>query len=162
MKTPDEYMDSSPLAIWARSLPSVSQTTWANDDGQATRELLYDNFPNGQYFYQILKHADTRLQNFNLPNEGDPYNTTRSRLLNLDAIIRTIRSFYQDFLNHTLLVKQPDIYQIAKFPESGKQSLVFVTKQLFYYRREGKLEYRSAGVFISRKIMIFRDFISKI
>ena len=58
-------------------------------------ELNYENFPNGQYFYHILKQTDPRLQNSNLPNEGVPYDTTRSRLLNLDFILRNTRSFYQ-------------------------------------------------------------------
>ena len=53
-----------------------------------------------------------------MPNEGEPYDTTRSRLLNLDFILRNIRSFYQEILNHILLIKLPDIYQIAKHPES--------------------------------------------
>lgn len=108
IKSVDDFLDS-PLAVWAKSLSS----TFSDDDGGG-----YDNFPNGQYFYHILKQADTRLQNLQLPNEGDPYDTTRSRLLNLDFILRNIRSFYQDALSHILLAKLPDIYQIAKYPES--------------------------------------------
>lgn len=83
-------------------------------------KVEYDKYPNGEYFYLILKQSDPRLQNSNsdLPNEGEPYDTTRSRLLNLDFILRNIRSFYQEILNHILLIKLPDIYQIAKYPES--------------------------------------------
>jgi hypothetical protein len=110
MKTVEEYMESSPLIIWARSLSHLNQGG----------PLNYDNFPNGQYFFQILKHADTRLQNINLPNEGDPYDTVRSRLLNLDCILRHIKKFYTEDLNQILLIKLPDIYHIAKYPESGK------------------------------------------
>jgi len=39
-------------------------------------------------------------------------------LLNLDFILRNIRSFYQEILNQILLIKLPDIYQIAKYPDS--------------------------------------------
>ena len=67
-------------------------------------ELDYDNFPNGQYFYMILKQTDPRLQtNSDLPNEGDAYDTTRSRLLNLDFILRNIRSFYQVSIKSMLI-----------------------------------------------------------
>jgi hypothetical protein len=111
MKTTEEYMESSPLIVWARSVPHLTQ------GGQ--QPLAYDNLPNGQYFFQILKHADTRLQNVNLPNEGDPYDTVRSRLLNLDYILRHVKKFYTEDLNQILLIKLPDIYHIAKYPESG-------------------------------------------
>lgn len=60
-----------------------------------SNQLDYEKFPNGEYFYLLLKQTDPRLQNSNLPNEGEPYDTTRSRLLNLDFILRNTRSFYQ-------------------------------------------------------------------
>lgn len=103
-----DFMES-PLVVWAKSVLNLSET-----------ELNYENFPNGEYFYQILKQTDPRLQNSNLPNEGScvPYDTTRSRLLNLDFILRNTRSFYQNILNHILLIKLPDIYQIAKHPDT--------------------------------------------
>jgi hypothetical protein len=149
MKTEFDFLDS-PLCTWARLV-------------LAEAKLDYEKFPSGEYFYQILKRSDPRLQNSNsnLPNEFCPppaplhtpapsnshsssikhftsnnnpsasstninsnfesnhYDTTyRSRLLNLDFILRNIRSFYQEVLNHILLIKLPDIYQIAKHPDS--------------------------------------------
>ena len=154
MKTEFYFLDS-PLCTWARLV-------------LAEAKLDYEKFPSGEYFYQILKRSDPRLQNSNsnLPNEYNPppppppppphpptthnnkyfnasnssssssnqisscngnssnfesnhYDTTyRSRLLNLDFILRNIRSFYQEILNHILLIKLPDIYQIAKHPYS--------------------------------------------
>jgi hypothetical protein len=110
MKSVYDFMDS-PLVVWAKSILNISL-------------LDLDKFPNGEYFYLILRQTDPRLQNSssNLPNEGDPYDTTRSRLLNLDFILRNIRSFYQEILNHILLIKLPDIYQIARYPENGKST----------------------------------------
>ena len=116
MKTTIDYLES-PLVVWAKCLLELV------DDA-----IQYDHFPNGEYFYLILKNADPRLQNLMLPNEGDLYDTTRSRLLNLDFILRNIRSFYQHMLNHVLLIKLPDIYQIAKHPESGK------TRKTFFFK----------------------------
>ena len=110
IKSTFDYMET-PLIIWAKSLPPLLTT-------QRSSQLNYENFPNGHYLFEILRHADSRLQNLSLPNEGDPYDTTRSRLLNLDFILRNIRSFYQDILNQILLAKLPNIYQIAKYPES--------------------------------------------
>ncbi len=120
MKSEFDFMDS-PLCVWTRSVLSENQ-------------LDYEKFPNGEYFHQLLKRSDPRLQNSNsnLPNDfstqlinhqnqqqSDHYDTTyRSRLLNLDFILRNIRSFYQDVLNQILLIKLPDIYQIAKHPDS--------------------------------------------
>lgn len=128
MKTEYDFLDS-PLCTWVRSLL-----------GEA--KLDYEKFPNGEYFHQLLKRSDPRQNsNSNLPNDFSPsnaansaattslvsncmdstqlYDTTyRSRILNLDFILRNIRSFYQDVLNHILLIKLPDIYQIAKYPDS--------------------------------------------
>jgi hypothetical protein len=98
----------SPLVVWSKSILNLN----IND------QFDYENFPNGQYFFMILKQCDPRLQNLCMPNEGDPYDTVRSRLLNLDFILRNTRLFYQEILNHILLIKLPDIYQIAKYPES--------------------------------------------
>lgn len=89
MKTSLDFLNS-PLVVWAKCLLSLTNDT-----------LYFDKFPNGEYFYLILKNADPRLQNLMLPNEGELYDTTRSRLLNLDFILRNIRSFYQVlFLNY--------------------------------------------------------------
>ncbi|CAF0824667.1 unnamed protein product, partial [Brachionus calyciflorus] len=106
MKTTVDFVNS-PLVVWAKCLLDLTNET-----------VSFDRFPNGEYFYLILKNADPRLQNLMLPNEGELYDTTRSRLLNLDFILRNIRSFYQHMFNHVLLIKLPDIYQIAKHPES--------------------------------------------
>ena len=109
MKTASEFLES-PLAVWAKSVLNLTN-------------LEYDKFPNGEYFYSILKLTDQRLANSsnkNAPNDGDPFDSTRSRLLCLDFILRKVRSFYSEFLNQIILIKPPNIYQIAKYPESGK------------------------------------------
>lgn len=123
MKTEFDFLDS-PLCIWVRCVL-----------GEAS--LVYEKFPTGEYFHQILKRSDPRLQhsNTNLPKEinqsssqsstsshnidSSVYDTTfRTHLLTLDFILRNIRAFYQDSLSQIILLKLPDIYQIAKHPDS--------------------------------------------
>lgn len=117
MQSVCDFMES-PLALWARSVLFATSTGGSQID--------YELFPNGEYFHAMLKRIDFRLESLNLPNDGDPMNTTRSRLLNLDYIMRSIRSFYHEMLNTILLVKMPNIYQIAKYPQSGNSRLNFI------------------------------------
>ncbi|CAF0914475.1 unnamed protein product, partial [Didymodactylos carnosus] len=56
---------------------------------------------------------DPRLQNSKLPHDADD---TSSRLVNLDFILRSIRSFVQDVLRYLIVTKLPNIYMIAKEP----------------------------------------------
>ena len=51
MKSEFDFMDS-PLCVWTRSVLSENQ-------------LDYEKFPNGEYFHQLLKRSDPRLQNSN-------------------------------------------------------------------------------------------------
>lgn len=108
LKSIDEFLDSA-LVTWAKSILNPPAQT-----------LNYARFTNGEYFYEILKQSDPCFQYLCLPNEGSlAYETTRSRLLNLDFTLRKIKHFYQAALNHVLLTKLPDVYHIAKYPDSG-------------------------------------------
>jgi len=80
--------------------------------------------------------SDPRLQNSRLPNEAVD---TSSRLVNLDFILRSIRSFVQvkttnsanakktcfallfsqDVLHYVIVAKLPNIYLIANEPYTG-------------------------------------------
>ncbi len=118
MKSVFDFLES-PLVQWSNSILNIN-----------SNKSEYEKYPNGDYFYMLLKQSDPRLQNSALPNEGEPYDTTRSRLLNLDFLLRNIRSFYQDILNQILLIKLPDIYQIAKYPEGGETTFKEMEKML--------------------------------
>lgn len=106
MKQIDEFLES-PLCIWAKSILNLTNET-----------LVYELFPNGEYFFAMLKLVDPRLASLSLPKDGHTFDPTRTRLLNLDHILRCVRKFYQQTLNHVLLYKLPDVYQIAKYPDN--------------------------------------------
>ena len=108
MKSVYDFLES-PLVVWVKTnlrintifssgfLSKIFSWTKKAKSILNLSKLDYDKFPNGEYFHMLLKQSDPRIQNSNsdLPNEGEPYDTTRSRLLNLDFILRNIRSFYQ-------------------------------------------------------------------
>ncbi|CAF4094019.1 unnamed protein product [Rotaria sp. Silwood2] len=69
-----------PLIIWAESFI------------EKENKLSYEQLINSTCFHSIIRSIDPRLQNSRLPNEAAD---TSSRLVNLDFILRSIRSFVQ-------------------------------------------------------------------
>jgi hypothetical protein len=67
----------------------------------------------------IAQSTDSRLQNSQLPQPHAQ--DMHARLLNLDFLLRSIRSFYHKQLEHVLCFKLPDIYQIAKHADSDNE-----------------------------------------
>ncbi|CAF4033760.1 unnamed protein product [Adineta steineri] len=110
-----------PLIIWAENFIKIEN------------KLSYEQLINSTCFHAIIRSIDPRLQNSRLPNEASD---TSSRLVNLDFILRSIRSFVQvglmsffyfcfciamlclpkDVLRYTIVAKLPNIYIIAHEP----------------------------------------------
>ncbi|CAF3286345.1 unnamed protein product [Rotaria socialis] len=90
-----------PLVIWAESF------------FDAENKLSYEQLINSTCFHAIIRSIDPRSQNSRLPNEATD---TISRLVNLDFILRSIRSFVQDVLRYIIVAKLPNIYVIAHEP----------------------------------------------
>lgn len=90
-----------PLILWAESII------------QSDTKLSYEQLVNSTCFHAIIRSIDPRLQTSRLPNEAVD---TGSRLVNLDFILRSIRSFVQDVLRYVIVAKLPNIYLIAHEP----------------------------------------------
>ncbi|CAF0838079.1 unnamed protein product [Rotaria sordida] len=90
-----------PLIIWAESFI------------EKENKLSYEQLINSTCFHAIIRSIDPRLQNSRLPNEASD---TSSRLVNLDFILRSIRSFVQDVLRYIIVAELPNIYVIAHEP----------------------------------------------
>ncbi|UJR26609.1 hypothetical protein I4U23_007928 [Adineta vaga] len=86
---------------------------WAENFLKIENKLSYEQLINSTCFHAIIRSIDPRLQNSRLPNEAAD---TSSRLVNLDFILRSIRSFVQDVLRYTIVAKLPNIYVIAHDP----------------------------------------------
>jgi chromosome segregation ATPase len=121
LKTPEDFF-VSPLIKWSESILDIKLQNECNFD--------FECFVNGEYFYKMFKLCDGRVQaGCELPNESDPLDLTRSRLLNLDFVLRHIRRFYQSVLNHILMIKMPEIYKIAKHTDTD-ESLKEIEKMI--------------------------------
>ncbi|CAF0765219.1 unnamed protein product [Adineta ricciae] len=86
---------------------------WAENFLKTETKLSYEQLINSSCFHAIIRSIDPRLQNSRLPNEAAD---TSSRLVNLDFILRSVRSFVQDVLRYTIVAKLPNIYTIAHEP----------------------------------------------
>lgn len=86
LKTQLDFLES-PLVEWAKSILDIDSNIL----------LDYDLFTNGEYFYRMLRRIDSRFEKLHMPNETvtGMESNSRSRLENLDYIMRHIKSFYR-------------------------------------------------------------------
>lgn len=86
LKTVFDFIES-PLVAWAKSILDID----------SNKSLNYDLFTNGEYFYRMLKRIDSHFEMLHLPNQTviDTDSNVRSRLENLDYLMRNIKSFYR-------------------------------------------------------------------
>ncbi|CAF2735540.1 unnamed protein product [Rotaria sp. Silwood2] len=117
-----------PLIIWAESFI------------EKENKLSYEQLINSTCFHSIIRSIDPRLQNSRLPNEAAD---TSSRLVNLDFILRSIRSFVQDVLRYIIVAKLPNIYIIAHEPyaEIKNDQLAKEKLSLQNQIQDNKIEY---------------------
>ena len=93
-----EYQANSVLKLKLEVLHADDDGVNGNEEASSEQAVDYDKYPNGDYLYELMRRAEPRLAHLSMPNEDEPYNSSRWRLLNLDFILRNIRYCYQ--VNH--------------------------------------------------------------
>ncbi|KAK2706070.1 hypothetical protein QYM36_016180 [Artemia franciscana] len=101
-----EFMNSA-LVCWLNSF---------SKNGKSEKELDYLDLANGPFLEEVLNQIDSRTFSFKSCPVVDVY----SRIRNLDLIVRSLKTFYEEILGQLIVVRLPDPVIVAKDPISEK------------------------------------------
>ncbi|XP_035388848.1 protein Daple isoform X1 [Electrophorus electricus] len=101
----------SPLVVWVKTLGPLA----SNSDDKLS---MFMELVDGVFLHKIMTHIDPSPMNHRLNKQVN--NDVSLRIQNLSTVIRHIKSYYQENLQHLILMNLPNVLAIAKDPLSGK------------------------------------------